>query len=81
MPIDLQLLTMELSLPDEVRGPPRLLIVDDDVVQQELLKRAAGRAGFEISLAASLCGFDHHHQWHRGGSPFGRAGIGPIAGN
>ena len=53
MPIDLQLLTIERSVPDEGRGLPRLLIVDDDVVQQELLKRATGRAGYEISLAAS----------------------------
>ena len=53
MPIDLQLLTIELSVPDEGRGPPRLLIVDDDMVQQELLKRTARRAGYEISLAAS----------------------------
>ena len=53
MPVDLQLLTIQLSLPDEGRGPLRLLIVDDDVVHQELLKRAAGRAGYEISVAAS----------------------------
>src|SRR6476660_7957590 len=53
MPTDLQLLTIERSVPDEGRGLPRLLIVDDDVVQQELLKRATGRAGYEISLAAS----------------------------
>jgi two-component system chemotaxis response regulator CheY len=37
------------------RRPLRLLIVDDDIVQQELLKRAAGRSKFEITLAGS-CG-------------------------
>ena len=38
-----------------VRRSLRLLIVDDDVVQRELLKRAAGRSKFEITLAGS-CG-------------------------
>lgn len=39
----------------DARRPLRLLIVDDDIVQQELLKRAAGRSKFEIVLAGS-CG-------------------------
>jgi two-component system chemotaxis response regulator CheY len=41
--------------PGVTRRPLRLLIVDDDVVQQELLKRAAGRSKFEVTLAGS-CG-------------------------
>jgi two-component system chemotaxis response regulator CheY len=53
MSIDLQPLTIELSVPVEGRGPLRLLIVDDDIVQQELLKRATARAGYEVSVAAS----------------------------
>jgi len=53
MPIDLQSLTIELSAPGEGRGPLRLLIVDDDVVQQELLKRTAARSGYQVILASS----------------------------
>jgi two-component system chemotaxis response regulator CheY len=53
MPINAQYMMAEFAVPGAGRGPLRLLIVDDDVVQRELLKRAAGRAGYEISLAAS----------------------------
>jgi two-component system chemotaxis response regulator CheY len=54
MAIDPQSTTTDLE-PGVTRRPLRLLIVDDDVVQQELLKRAAGRSKFEITIAGS-CG-------------------------
>jgi two-component system chemotaxis response regulator CheY len=54
MAIDPQSTRTDLE-PGVTRGPLRLLIVDDDVVQQELLKRAAGRSKFEITIADS-CG-------------------------
>ncbi|MEO8318005.1 MAG: response regulator [Bradyrhizobium sp.] len=43
----------ELGPGVDTRRAMRLLIVDDDIVQQELLKRAAGRSGFEIVVAGS----------------------------
>ncbi len=54
MAVDPQSTRTDLE-PGVTRRPLRLLIVDDDVVQQELLKRAAGRSKFEITLAGS-CG-------------------------
>jgi two-component system chemotaxis response regulator CheY len=54
MSIDPQTTRTDLEL-GTARGPLRLLIVDDDIVQQELLKRAAGRSRFDMTVAGS-CG-------------------------
>jgi CheY-like chemotaxis protein len=53
MPNNAPPIATQLPAASEPRGPLRLLIVDDDLVQRELLKRGAGRAGYEVSLAAS----------------------------
>ena len=55
MAVELQSVKTELEPGVDTRRAMRLLIVDDDVVQQELLKRAAARSGFEIVVAGS-CG-------------------------
>jgi DNA-binding response OmpR family regulator len=44
---------LSLDSQTEKRGPLRLLIVDDDVVQRELLQRASRLAGCETVLAPS----------------------------
>jgi two-component system, chemotaxis family, chemotaxis protein CheY len=55
MAINLQSAHTELEASVDMRRALRLLIVDDDIVQQELLKRAAGLSKFEITLAGT-CG-------------------------
>jgi two-component system, chemotaxis family, chemotaxis protein CheY len=53
MSAELQSAKAEPEPGTDTRRAMRLLIVDDDIVQQELLKRAAGRSGFEIVVAGS----------------------------
>ena len=53
MPINLQSATTEFRPFSDIRRPLRLLIVVDDLMQRELLKRAARCAGYEIIPAAT----------------------------
>jgi two-component system chemotaxis response regulator CheY len=53
MPNSPQIVPTEFCASNGLRRQPRLLIVDDDRVQQELLKRTAGRAGYELVVAGS----------------------------
>jgi two-component system chemotaxis response regulator CheY len=50
---DVSSAVLSLDSQTEKRGPLRLLIVDDDVVQRELLQRASRLAGCETVLAPS----------------------------
>jgi two-component system, chemotaxis family, chemotaxis protein CheY len=53
MSIDAQAGAGEPGPKIDVRHPPRLLVVDDDLFQQDLLGRAARLAGFDVLVASS----------------------------